>query len=683
MILKKIEFEIANKEISQAVSGRFDNDYSKRVEYIRLLGSLNEQLMKSFKGSGNTFFAALTKGVDNRMSAILAYDIKTHTEQECISIISKVIGKAKILSCREITITDFSAKLGEVDGIPTNSIIHTLGLDIYATASFFHSPAYEISEDIKDKKKYPKEKCLMEAKKIMASKSFLDEISRIYSRKNTRKYYGHPVHYYISAGSCGAAKDISDILITALLHNNRLPGGRVTTVSNITDEASKEVNFKNIFPSCRGGTVIVDLSAEYEINNYATGYLSIAKELGNQLGKYGNDILFIFVDISGSSVIRGETLTGILANGDIIEIEEGYGDYRQAVSYLRDLAQRSEFSQYADDDLQTYLPEKESYNVSDIFFAYERWYGKGLKTHIYPAYAEIDTYHIEAEKPKSRPYDKLMEMIGLDDIKKTIDRIIDSSKIQTIRHDMGLSSVVTLPHMMFYGNPGSAKTSVARLMAQILKEEGVLKSGHLVECSRSDLVGKYVGWTAQIVEDKFKSAKGGILFIDEAYSLADGSNTYGQEAINMIVQLMENYRNDVLVVFAGYPDKMKDFIRTNEGLKSRIAFHLHFKDYDPEEMVSILKLMAKEKELNLTAGALNKCRSVFEEVCCLSDFGNGRYARNLLEQAQMNQAERLFRTGEPKEITKEDVRLIKACDIESVKQMGNEPEKIKKIGFSI
>ena len=163
MILKKYEFEIANKEISQAVSGRFDNDYSKRVEYIRLLGSLNEQLMKSFKGSGNTFFATLTKGVDNRMSAILAYDIKTHTEQECISIISKVIGKAKILSCREITITDFSAKLGEVEGIPTNSIIHTLGLDIYATASFFHSPAYEISEDIKEKKRYPKEKCLIEA----------------------------------------------------------------------------------------------------------------------------------------------------------------------------------------------------------------------------------------------------------------------------------------------------------------------------------------------------------------------------------------------------------------------------------------------------------------------------------------------------------------------------------------
>ena len=180
-------------------------------------------------------------------------------------------------------------------------------------------------------------------------------------------------------------------------------------------------------------------------------------------------------------------------------------------------------------------------------------------------------------------------------IKALVDQIINTAKIRQSRSKMGLDNYNVSQHMLFTGNPGSAKTTVARLMAEILKQEGVLETGHFVECGRADLVGKYVGWTAQIVQKKFREAVGGILFIDEAYALVDDTNSFGAEAINTIVQEMENRRDNVIVIFAGYPDKMEHFLSENEGLRSRIAFHLDFPDYNAEEMLQILELMVKNK----------------------------------------------------------------------------------------
>ena len=152
---------------------------------------------------------------------------------------------------------------------------------------------------------------------------------------------------------------------------------------------------------------------------------------------------------------------------------------------------------------------------------------------------------------KSEPYDELQKMVGLENIKKLVDEIIDSARIQKLRSEMGMDSFKTSLHMVFTGNPGSAKTTVARLITQIFVKEGILSTGKYVECGRADLVGKYVGWTAKEVRKRFREAKGGVLFIDEAYSLVDGSNSFGDEAINTIVQEMENHRDDVIVIFAG------------------------------------------------------------------------------------------------------------------------------------
>ena len=170
-------------------------------------------------------------------------------------------------------------------------------------------------------------------------------------------------------------------------------------------------------------------------------------------------------------------------------------------------------------------------------------------------------------------------MTGLNNVKSLADRILAFYRLEKKREKFGIESCDISRHMIFTGNPGCAKTTVARLIAEILSEEQILETGAFVECGRSDLVGRYVGWTAKCVKRKFREAKGGVLFIDEAYSLLDDSHSFGDEAINTIVQEMENMRKEVIVIFAGYPVPMNDFLERNEGLNSRIAFHVSFDDY--------------------------------------------------------------------------------------------------------
>ena len=234
-------------------------------------------------------------------------------------------------------------------------------------------------------------------------------------------------------------------------------------------------------------------------------------------------------------------------------------------------------------------------------------------------------------------------------------------------------------HMVFTGNPGTAKTSVARLFAKIMKENNLLSKGNLIEVGRGDLIGKYVGWTAPTIQKKFKEAKGSVLFIDEAYSLVDDrSGSFGDEAINTIVQEMENHREDVIVIFAGYPDQMGVFLQKNPGLRSRIAFHIPFEDYSSDELCQIAGLIASKKGLKLTKEAERKLLDVFNMAKNISDFGNGRYARNVIEQAKISQATRLLSKNFDL-MTSEDITTLYAEDIE----MPAVPKTSKRqIGFS-
>ena len=280
---------------------------------------------------------------------------------------------------------------------------------------------------------------------------------------------------------------------------------------------------------------------------------------------------------------------------------------------------------------------------------------------------------------------ELDEMIGLDAVKKVIHKAIAHYKLHKLYTEKGISKENASLHMVFTGNPGTAKTTVARLFAEILKDEKVLPTGSFVEAGRADLVGSCVGSTAPLVKQKFKEAQGGVLFIDEAYALCDGySNGYGDEAIHTIVQEMENHREDVIVIFAGYPEPMQQFLDRNPGMRSRIAFQVAFEDYSIDELCAMTKLMLSRKHMTATEAAMEKLRRNYEGVHGSRDYGNGRFVRKMLEEAEMNLSERLTELTASddgtEDLTVEQMTTLEACDIpEAVKKETNQK---RKIGFA-
>ena len=284
---------------------------------------------------------------------------------------------------------------------------------------------------------------------------------------------------------------------------------------------------------------------------------------------------------------------------------------------------------------------------------------------------------LDRDEEETSPYEKLHGLIGLDIVKKKIDSVLASDVIEKERKKRkGKDYQAGSMHMIFGGNPGSAKTTVAKLFAGIAKEKGILKSGICVERGGMDLDGLgYVG----AIREAFTAAKGGVLFIDEAYSLVDGYKSgYGDEAINTLVQEMENHRDDVIVVFAGYSEPMKEFLDRNPGMKSRIAFEINFEDYSTDELCEIMKIMLSKKQMTVTDEAMDKLRVIYDSARKTDGYGNGRFVRKVLEEAEMNLAERIM-TVDESEITTELITTIDACDVPEVKRK-TETGKVK-VGF--
>ena len=275
---------------------------------------------------------------------------------------------------------------------------------------------------------------------------------------------------------------------------------------------------------------------------------------------------------------------------------------------------------------------------------------------------------------------ELEEMIGLSSAKAIISKAISNYKLNKLCVERGILRNKSSLHMVFIGNPGTAKTTVARLFAEIMKDEKVLSTGNFIETGRADLVGDHVGATAKLVKKKFKEAQGGVLFIDEAYSLCDGyKGGYGDEAINTLVQEMENHRDDVIVIFAGYPKPMKEFLDRNPGMLSRIAFQVEFEDYSLNELCEITRLMLSQKKMTITENAMKKLRAIYEAVREENDYGNGRFVRKMLEEAEMNLAERILQMGDA-EITNEMITTIEETDIPTYDLTKKEEKRT--IGFA-
>jgi probable Rubsico expression protein CbbX len=295
--------------------------------------------------------------------------------------------------------------------------------------------------------------------------------------------------------------------------------------------------------------------------------------------------------------------------------------------------------------------------------------GNGAVTHAGagqppPAPVDID---VEAEARASGVFDVIddldRELVGLDPVKTRIREIAALLVVDMARRRFGLEAERPNLHMCFTGSPGTGKTTVAMRMATVLHRLGYLAKGHLVAVTRDELVGQYIGHTAPKTREVLKRAMGGVLFIDEAYYLhrQENERDYGQEAIEILLQVMENQRNDIVVILAGYRDRMDQFFSSNPGMGSRIAHHIDFPDYNLDALVAIARIMLERQRYMFSSDAEPAFRELMSRRMTQPRFANARSVRNALERARLRQANRLVSGG--KVVTRDDLMSIEAEDI--------------------
>lgn len=538
-----------------------------------------------------------------------------------------------------------------------DKMAETMGLE-----TFFCERNDFFNEKISDDKKTVEElKCDVE--KYHLGDGYKEELHRILRGKKRDVFLGNPATYLIVSKEETARRVMIRNLVSALGKKGRLQSQRYTIV-NLDDRECSLERLEELYDISQGATIYIRVDDDnFPDGEKNHGYLDV-KKVCEIVKKKGAKTLTVFAMETISDKNRNKLENYMLGVPMLVFTDNTYKK-EKAKNVLLSMAQDENFT-ISQDLLDKVEKTERSYTYGELTEVYNVWRAEYMGTDVFPEYKKFVTHVAEEEKQvsKSDAYKKLQEMIGLTQAKKVIDGAINYFKLQQEYKLRGIAFNRPAMHMCFTGRPGTAKTTVARLVAEILKDNDILSEGKLVEVDRSQLVGRFVGHTAPQVKEMFDKAKGSVLFIDEAYSLVeDRKGSYGSEAINEIVQEMENRREDTIVILAGYPDEMKELLEWNPGMKSRIAFHVSFDDYTENELLDITKLLAKDRGMKLDEKAEEKLLSIYADARKDKAFGNGRFARNLLEKAKVNQANR-FMQKDLRFVSDEDICTLVADDFD-------------------
>lgn len=587
--------------------------------------------------------------VDNVMdlAGVIGYKNTSSPEQLAMQFVKDLGFAPDSISYSEITTAEFKSCLRKAD--KNNLILDNdeieIGLNLPSdphrgrTRTFERMAEENLSED----------ELLSRCSTTALGSGLRLEIERIFS-KRSNSFIGHPVHYAFISDDIDDAMTATGILASALYSAGRLRSRRIDYLKTakrfgirVTEKPTLDISeVSSHYRTIPGGTIVlVPDELDYESETADPGICNV-DELASEITEHRRDCLTVLI-FSKSNMKSLEKLKSCLDNIKIVDIMELPFEQEAAKEMLRSKASEDHLENFGSLlDLVDKAGDRAFY-PADINRMYNTWLDNQLCSEYFSQYNEIESCGKPIKQPKGDAYKDLQRLVGLARAKKVVNQALDFNRFQVKYHNSINDALKPSRHMVFTGNPGTAKTTVARLFAQIMKDNQVLSRGDLIEVGRQDLVGKYVGWTARLVEEAFNKARGSVLFIDEAYSLCDDRNgLYGDEAINTIVQLMENRRDDTIVIFAGYPDKMKSFLERNPGLRSRIAFHVDFDDYNEDELMEILSLIASNAGVELSPDVDAKVRDIVRQAIQFKDFGNGRFMRNMFERARMAQASRIM-----------------------------------------
>lgn len=507
-----------------------------------------------------------------------------------------------------------------------------------------------------------KKQLLNECDDIIVDSVLKQEIERIFTPSKSKKF-GVPAHYLLNVQDTKDADAVFNILIKSLKNNNRMVRDFYSIIDLSTHGKIDRVMFDDVakvYNMNKGGVVVIVSRLDVVDDDFYSAERDVINMVAGQIRYHGAEVTTILCCVgknNGQISAYQSGLTDML----FVEIKDSVLCDDRAKDFLVKHAKSLKIEDI--DGLLELVEDGLGYKQQDLINLFLKWHKNYIKTVQFPQYGEFvgKEYKFKEIVQETNALKDLNDLIGLKGVKEVVQNHINYSLLQKVLREDGKKVNNVNRHMCFVGNPGTAKTTVARIIAQIMKEKGLLSQGNLIEVGRADIVSRFVGGTAPLVKDVFERAMGNVLFIDEAYSLCEGKDgMYGDEAINAIVQEMENRRDDVVVIFAGYKNEMQAFLDRNPGLRSRVAYTIDFPDYSEDELMEIAKLHANNMGVDIEL-CEDKISGILATAKKSKNFGNGRFVRSMLEKARVKQATRLVNEDK---LYGENLNILKPEDFE-------------------